>query len=291
MTANINTINHVTSKLETLMVRFGYQMMETPLLDKADLFLTKAGDQVIEQLFVFEHRGQQWALRPEFTASATYHYVQSMNDDQNRVARWQYYGLVFENQSHLQHQHYQRHSVGAELIGASGISADAEMIAMAAQGMEILNVPRWQLVIGQTGLLRQLLTDFNLDDRILRFLLSQRHALRTQGKQVVLDKLDQYLPENLTTSHEVHIDNVDTHQVVDAVLEVSGGGKTMGGRTRADVSRRLLKKRQQATQRNLILDAIDFLALWTELVGTPRQILSQLQRLSVNNTEAKKNCR
>lgn len=263
------------------MARFGYQMMNTPILDKADLFLTKAGDQVIEQLFVFEHLGQQWALRPEFTASATHHYIQSQSDS---VVRWQYRGSIFENQSHLQQQHYQRYSAGAELIGANGISADVEIMAMATQGIQALGVSDWQLTIGHTGLLRQLLNEFNLDDRILRFLLSYRHLLREQGKQAMLEKLDHYLPESLATSEEITSDNVNTHQVVDNVLEVSGGGKTMGGRTRADVSRRLLKKRQQATQRDKILKAIDFLDIWIGLAGKPKDILSELRKLSADRT-------
>src|SRR5690606_11335496 len=89
----VQKIRALSYDLERTMNSFGYTIMEMPVIENADLFLTKAGDQVIEKLFTFERYGQQLALRPEFTAAAAYHYANSGN---NAVVRWQFHGAIFE---------------------------------------------------------------------------------------------------------------------------------------------------------------------------------------------------
>src|SRR3954452_6160178 len=61
---------YVTTTLQQRMARFGYALVETPMVEHVDLFLTKSGDEAINRLFNFEMYGRQLCLRPEFTASA-----------------------------------------------------------------------------------------------------------------------------------------------------------------------------------------------------------------------------
>ena len=281
VTTKTTSINQLIRQLEHYMSLYGYETQQVPIIDNADLFLTKAGDQIIERLFMFERRGQQWALRPEFTASATYQYISS---HETSIKRWQYQGAVFEDQRNQQKNSYQHHSVGAELFGAGDINADAEIISMATQGIIRLGINDWQLTIGHTGLMRQILKNFNLDDRTFRFLLSNRETLRQEGKYSVIKQLEQYLPNiNTEAPNDIElsktVDEADTHEMVDTFLDASRGRNTMGGRSRNDITRRILKKRQQATQKHQIIDAINFLESWVHLEGNPREILDQLEQL------------
>ena len=281
VTTKTTSINQLIRQLEQYMLLYGYETQQVPIIDNADLFLTKAGDQIIERLFMFERRGQQWALRPEFTASATYQYI---NNHETSIKRWQYQGPVFEDRRNQQKNSYQHHSVGAELFGAGDINADAEIISMATQGIIQHGVDDWQLTIGHTGLMRQILKNFNLDDRTSRFLLSNRETLRVEGKKSVIKQLEQYLPTiNAEMPDDIElsriVDEADTHEMVDTFLDASRGRNTMGGRSRNDISRRILKKRQQSTQKSQIIDAINFLEIWVHLEGEPHEILEQLKQL------------
>src|SRR5690606_20771820 len=47
----------------------GYQFIDSPVLEHTELFLRKSGGDRIAQLYSFNHRGRDLALRPEFTAS------------------------------------------------------------------------------------------------------------------------------------------------------------------------------------------------------------------------------
>ncbi len=140
--------------LQALMSRFGYTAVDIPIIENADLFLIKAGDQIIEKLFTFERSGRQYALRPEFTAAAAYRYLQRR---ESAAVRWQFNGPVFEYRDHESSERFQYLSAGAELIGMAGPYADAEVIALATHGVMKSNAGNWQLVIGHIGLMRQLL--------------------------------------------------------------------------------------------------------------------------------------
>ena len=274
-------IRQLIQQLEHFMSLYGYEIKDIPIIDDAGLFLTKAGDQIVERLFIFERRGQQLALRPEFTASATEQFV---NLSPNEIVRWQFNGLIFEDQRHQQRNNYQRYSFGAELFGIGNVYADAEIISMATKGIMNAGVKDWQLSIGHVGLMRQLLSTCGLDDRTLRFLLNYRHALKESGKEYVLEQLEHYLPSSKTPPQQTTpiittIDEANAHQMVDTFLEASRGRDTMGGRSRNDISRRILKKRQQSAQHSQIINAIEFLERWTRLEGSIHDIFPELEKI------------
>src|SRR5688572_27496423 len=74
--SEVNAASTVTTALQQAMTRFGYALIETPIVEQTDLFLTKSGDEAINRLFNFEMYGRQLCLRPEFTASAARLYIE-----------------------------------------------------------------------------------------------------------------------------------------------------------------------------------------------------------------------
>lgn len=269
--------------LQKHLYQHGYRLMDVPIIEDADLFLTKAGDQLVEQLFTFERHGRQLALCPEFTAAAAYHYALSGTND---IARWQFYGPVFvDNPADFGHN-YQRQSIGAELIGMSGSIADSEVIALAAGGLLALGMNSgWQVAIGHIGLIRELLKHFELDSRTERFLLNHLPALRNPalGQAYVIEHLDNMLlvhsnPTQKTSENPELVSEHNTQQVLDVLLDATQRGMTMGGRSRHDIARRLLQKRQRLADRQQIIAALDFLAEWSEIEGATATALKQMSK-------------
>jgi histidyl-tRNA synthetase len=261
-------VTQIASRLQAHMELYGYEIVETPIIDAAELFLTQAGDQIITRLFTFERHGQQLALRPEFTAPAVYRYVTAGNGS---VARWQFSGVIFEDDPHDLTRHYQRYSVGAELIGMGGAAAEAEIIAMAAQGIAQQNVTDWRIVIGHIGLLRALLGRFRLDRRTERFLLNHR-ALLKEGKERLLQKIDGALLGSRQTADSLRY------------LGVLQNGQTFGGRTESDILRRLEEKRSRAAQHEQVLAALDFLERWSQIGGSPQEALQAVRQFTASDS-------
>lgn len=282
--------SQLSASLERHMAAYGYQTVETLIIQPADLFLTRAGDQIIDHLFTFERRGQQYALRPEFTASAAALYTQRCSNGE--VARWQFHGAVFEDHPHDTIHQYQRYGIGAELLGMAGRLAEAEIIAMAAHGLTQQGISNWILTIGDVQLMRHLLAGYRLDSRAQRFLLSYLPALKNpaQGKPYVADAFAKLIAgaDTGTDVEEAAIaDDIQAHNLLDVVLDATQRSTTMGGRTREDIMRRLIRKRQRLAERDQFLAALDFLAAWTEINTQPDEGFSQiLQSLASNDATA-----
>jgi histidyl-tRNA synthetase len=62
---------------------------------------------------------------------------------------------------------------------------------------------------------------------------------------------------------------LSTQQMLDVLLDATQRGVTMGGRTRNDIVRRLLEKRQRATERVQVAAALDFLEAWSAIRAAP----------------------
>jgi histidyl-tRNA synthetase len=275
--------NLLASRLEQFMARYGYEKIETPIIQPAELFLTKAGDQIIHRLFTFERLGRQLALRPEFTALAAHTYITQYPDDQP-VMRWQFGGSIFEEAS----GENQRFSIGAELIGLSGAPAEAEIIALAANGAADRGLST-SLIIGHVQLMRVLLERFNLDSRTQRFLLNHLQMLKTSSKQAVLEQLDKLLlGDSMDESFSPEAGSeLGTQQMLDVLLDATQHGATMGGRTRQDVARRLLQKHQRATERDQVIAALDFLDVWSTIKAAPGLAFHQIEAMiSVDDTKS-----
>ena len=49
--------------------RFGYEGIQTPILEPLELFLRKSGDEIVARMYSFSHWNRRLCLRPELTAS------------------------------------------------------------------------------------------------------------------------------------------------------------------------------------------------------------------------------
>lgn len=272
MTSSLNTVQLNTQTLQELnhklyihMTHYGYQLIDIPIIQRANLFLTKAGDRIAERLLTLEHNDTTLALRPEFTASAVHHYITQAFD---RPMRWQFNGPIFFQDVY----EHQQHSIGAELIGLSGTIAEAEIITMAVQGIIELGITDWHVVIGHVGLMRQLLSQFSLDQRTQHFILNNRQVILSQP-----ELLNNYLNGVTPMFRSVSaLSQDDTQELLDILLNTSRANMTMGGRTRHDIARRLLRKRQQIAQQEQIVNAITFLEKWSAIRAPVEQAMDQI---------------
>jgi len=270
----MSKINDLLLQLTQHMTLYGYEIKSLSVIEPADIFLTRASDTIIDELVTFYHNGNTQALRPEFTASA----VREFNKNKaHSVARWQYAGHIFKEEiKDNNKQIQQRYSIGAELIGNASVDAEAEIIAMAWHGIKKITDKKIQIVIGHAGLQKQLLRYYGLDSRLIRRILS----IRSQLDDSVLDSI-QFSESN----HSKHLDEVsDTteniaHTMLDSLLDSTQYGKTMGGRTRAEIIQRLKLKQQNTLSKQSFNNALDVLEKWMHIQGDPKQSFSQIQSI------------
>lgn len=257
---------------------YGYELIDIPIIQPAEVFLTKAGDKIISRLLTFERQGQQYALRPEFTAAAAARYL-SLNE--KPVVRWQFSGPIFADDPHSGTQML---SMGAELIGLAGSGADAEIISMAAQGLLKNGLANWSLILGHVGLMLHLLGRFQLDSKTKRLLLGYRHRLKsTDDKTAIHAEIESIFPQPITEGMSTAGDSQDTYHMLDTLLDTTRRGTALGGRTRQDIALRLMEKRLRAAQHQQISEALDFLLRWVNIQGSMDECWPQLENLILND--------
>jgi len=113
---------------------YDYGLIETPILEYADLFVKSTGKQsdiVEKEMFAFvDQGGDQLALRPEGTPGAVRAYVQHGMVNQPQPVRMYYIEPMFRHEKPQSGRYRQFFQAGFEAIGEAGPTLDAQMILM-----------------------------------------------------------------------------------------------------------------------------------------------------------------
>jgi histidyl-tRNA synthetase len=142
-------------KLRTLMRRYGYRNLRTPIVEPTALFVRGLGevtDIVEKEMYSFEDRlnGEQLTLRPENTAGVVRAAVEhSLIYDGGK--RLYYMGPMFRHERPQRGRYRQFHQFGAEALGFAGPDVDAELIVLACDLWGELGLEGIELEINSLG--------------------------------------------------------------------------------------------------------------------------------------------
>ena len=145
-------------KLQNVFHRWGYHQIITSTLERIETLM--AGGAVDRETVIqIPTEGGTLGLRPELTASIARAAVTRMGD---MYPQRLYYNANVFRSADLEHHGRQQefYQAGIELLGAGGILADAEAISILVDCLQSLEIPNWQIILGEAGLSRVLLDRF-----------------------------------------------------------------------------------------------------------------------------------
>lgn len=190
---------------------FGYREVQTPTFEHLELFTTKSGEAIEEELYAFKDKGDRAVtLRPELTAPVIRFYVNELAHEPKPL-RLFYVGNCFRYERPQAGRYREFWQFGSELIGAGGPLADAEVVAFAYHCVAAARVPAFAVRVGHVGLLRELVGLIPCDDATRR----KTYPLIDKDDEGLLDHLSAAgAPEPLaraietvaTFAHEVKLD-------------------------------------------------------------------------------------
>ncbi len=137
--------------------RFGFREISTPTIEHLDLFTTKSGPGIVEELYAFKDKGgRDLALRPEFTASIVRFYLSELRNLPKPIKVYSV-GNVFRYEEPQKGRYREFTQFNAEIIGAPALPGDAEVIALAIECLRSVGVREVHVRVGHIGMLRAFL--------------------------------------------------------------------------------------------------------------------------------------
>ena len=153
----------IEERIQQVFHRWGYHKIITSTLERMDTLMARGaiGRSAVIQLQSAEN--EELGLRPELTASIARTAVTRMAGV-TYPQRLYYSANVFQRSGELRHNRQQEfYQAGVELLGGSGLIADAEILLLLADCLQAVGLKGWHLILGEASITRSLLSAFPED--------------------------------------------------------------------------------------------------------------------------------
>lgn len=269
------------SELIALLVREGYIRAEPPILQPASIFLDLSGEDLRRRMFLTtDADGQELCLRPDLTIPTARLHLE--REKGGKEAAYCYLGPVFRHREQGRSEFPQ---AGIEIFGrADREAADAEVMARAAEAVDLYGVNDPDIRLGDRALLAAFVDDLEIPQVWRRRIL--RDAQREIGLGVDLATLAQ--PANGTPDHSgflAALDGADpkaAKAVVEDLLSIAGISQ-VGGRTASDIAERFLEQARLRASAALPASTHEALTNFFAIGGNPVTALAQIRNLIVDS--------
>ena len=156
----------IQEELHHTLLSYGYQDIQTPTFEYFDVFRKEIGTIPSKELYkFFDREGNTLVLRPDLTPSIA-RAAATLFEEEDFPVRLCYVGNTFINHSSYLGRLKENTQLGAELIGIDSEDADAEMLAMVADGLEKTGLSEFQINIGHIDFIHSLLEATALSEEL-----------------------------------------------------------------------------------------------------------------------------
>ncbi len=146
---------YILNKIQATTDLFGYQRLDTPVLEQANLFVRGVGegtDIVEKEMYIFDDRdGDRLALRPEFTAGIMRAYIENGLHTQPTPLRVWTVGPLYRHERPQAGRYRQHSQFDIEVLGEQDPAVDVEVIQVAWHLFTSLGFSALRLYINSTG--------------------------------------------------------------------------------------------------------------------------------------------
>ena len=291
----------VQSRLADFIGQYGYAPLDVPTLEPTELFLRKSGGALASRMYSFTDPGSNAvSLRPEFTASVMRHYLEMRHYQESTgespdsgaacsAARWQYAGPVFRYDPDNAAASGQFTQIGAELIGADGIAADAELLALAAGAVASLGISDYRLRLADLSVLDSVLDTVGLSERARAFIIANMNRIGDPAGRANL--LDRAAELRIVAGRELPPDEANLAAAVAGLPDnaaravLSGfmqwrGAATTGQRTPDEIINRLLYKLRGGDDPDAVRRGLQLAGQLASVSGAPDAAAAQAQAVA-----------
>ncbi len=121
--------------------RFAFEEVDAPILEHAELFVRKAGEEIVEQLYHFDLHDRHLALRPELTPSVARMIIARAGGLRLPV-RWFCIGQNWRYERMTRGRTREHYQWNVEIVGEADVTAEAELLSAICTLWDAVGLPR-----------------------------------------------------------------------------------------------------------------------------------------------------
>jgi histidyl-tRNA synthetase len=191
---------YILSVWRDVLRRYAFVEYDGPPLEPLELYRKKSGDELVGQLFAFTDKGdREVAMRPEMTPTFA-RMVGARANSLRKPVRWFSVPQLFRYEKQQKGRLREHFQLNADIVGEAGVTADAELLAIALDVMRAFGLSRTDVEarVSDRRLLDALLLDAGVTEAALGRVYGVIDKLSREPANVFREKL-----EAATGSHEV----------------------------------------------------------------------------------------
>lgn len=176
--------NKIEGQMLDCFARYGYNQIDTPVLEYGDLYSAGAGKVNMNRLFkLTDYDGSLLVLRPDMTMPISRIVSTKIPEGKYKFC---YRGKMFRFSQGEGVREFTQ--VGIELMGAKGICYDAEVVSLAIEALLESGLDDFILDIGHVGFFKGLLASLRLSDEERKELAVLVESKNSIGEQLFAKK-------------------------------------------------------------------------------------------------------
>ncbi len=260
----------------------GYTYIEPAILQPADVFLDRSGEDIRLRTYVFtDPAGNELCLRPDLTVPACRYHLKHAPET-TAEARYSYLGPAFRFQrdgvTKLSPREFEQ--AGVENYGANDRAlAEAETLALAIEAMHAVGLYDFTVHVGDLGLFDALLAGIEMPNRWRECLHQQfwrPEAFRNLLASLCAgDRKAHPLADELSG-----VDEDEAVRLVEKRL-LSGGLPLVGGRSMEEIARRLHEKAADRGSDPLTGETAENIEAYLAVRGSPLDAFAEISELDL----------
>ena len=272
----------LNTQLLTRFEQAGFDFITPGIIQPADVFLERAGEDIRQRTYVFtDPDGKELCLRPDLTVpTCRYHLENAKSPDSKQ--RYCYSGPAFRHQSgRTKAREFDQ--AGLEIFGEPNrAAADAEILNLTIAALEAAGLEDYTVRLGDLGLFHALLESIGMPRRWRRRLA--HHFWRPVAFHQLLDLLTGARPRRQTSISPL-VERIEAAgpdaaaEIVEDVLDERGLG-LVPGRNIEQIAARLAEKAADRSQKRLDGSQAGLINRYLEIHGSLREVHGALYALA-----------
>jgi ATP phosphoribosyltransferase regulatory subunit len=254
-----------------------YTRAEPPILQPADVFLDRSGEEIRRRTFVLtDPEGRELCLRPELTIPVCRMHLESGG---KFPARLSYHGPAFRASLNAPDRPTQFLQTGVECLGAKDReAADIEVLTLAVEGVRAAGLEQFSIQIGDLSLFAGLVDALDIPAQWRGRL--KRHFWRPDYFRELLARLSNggSVPGERYLAHLGTADEREARNALEGLMDYLGG-TPLGGRTREEIVDRLMEQAAEAAAVRLDQSAVALIERVLSVSGAASKSIGEIRAL------------